>query len=212
MVTMRLCKVGVMDDLIVFTEANETSIRNVKLFLIIFEIASGLSLNTKKTKLYGVNVSEDNIKEWSNAINCYWGKLPTEALFDWETNIWDAFLKTINRAAKCIHRVDTVRRIGVTNRFYTPKALNKGTAYAIWKKILSKLTPPKVEAFSWKVIHQRIPTLSELLKRGVMEYSLHNANIYQILLSGIGGLLRDETGRIACNSQSRLAWTQRLLS
>ncbi|KAL4366199.1 hypothetical protein GQ457_05G012670 [Hibiscus cannabinus] len=58
------------DDLVLFLEAKEEYIQNMKRILRIFELASGLSLNLKKTKLYGVNVNENLLKSWADAIKC----------------------------------------------------------------------------------------------------------------------------------------------
>ncbi|GMJ10759.1 hypothetical protein HRI_004745100 [Hibiscus trionum] len=51
------------DDLINFTKAEESSVRNVKHLLRIFKLSSSLSLNAKKTKLYGVNIADKHIQE-----------------------------------------------------------------------------------------------------------------------------------------------------
>lgn len=36
-----------------------------------------------------------------------------------------------------------------------------------WKKLWQKAVPIKVIAFSWKVVHERIPSKENLLKRGI---------------------------------------------
>ncbi|KAL4303663.1 hypothetical protein GQ457_10G009830 [Hibiscus cannabinus] len=54
----------------------------------------------------------------------------------------------------------------------------------IWKDIVWRgFAPPKVEIFIWQVLRNRVPVQSELTNRGNSK-------------SGIGGLLRDDSGMI----------------
>ncbi|GMI83351.1 hypothetical protein HRI_002004400 [Hibiscus trionum] len=64
------------DDLIVFAKAEERQVLNIKRLLRIFELASGLSLNLKKTSLVGVNVEESAVRNWVELIGCSVGSLP----------------------------------------------------------------------------------------------------------------------------------------
>ncbi|XP_039030893.1 uncharacterized protein LOC120165445 [Hibiscus syriacus] len=65
------------DDIILFLETNLDSLRNVKMILRLFELASGLSLNLSKTKLYGINLEENRVVLWAGIIICYWDKFPS---------------------------------------------------------------------------------------------------------------------------------------
>ncbi|KAL4313144.1 hypothetical protein GQ457_01G007670 [Hibiscus cannabinus] len=68
------------DDLIIFSEAKEESIRNIKRMLKIFELASGLRLNLKKSKLYDINTEMQKLKGWADIIRCSVDSLPTTYL------------------------------------------------------------------------------------------------------------------------------------
>ncbi|KAL4386887.1 hypothetical protein GQ457_09G026990 [Hibiscus cannabinus] len=68
------------DDLIVFCEASMTKIKNIVRILRGFEIAAGLKLNLSKTSLLGVNVDENALNSWAEAIKCKSEKLPSKYL------------------------------------------------------------------------------------------------------------------------------------
>ncbi|KAE8735672.1 hypothetical protein F3Y22_tig00000340pilonHSYRG01207 [Hibiscus syriacus] len=61
------------DDLIVLAGDELKSVRNVKRVLRVFEVASGLSLNTRKTRIFGVNMDDGCIERvswfWRNIVN-----------------------------------------------------------------------------------------------------------------------------------------------
>ncbi|KAE8712920.1 hypothetical protein F3Y22_tig00110221pilonHSYRG00136 [Hibiscus syriacus] len=58
------------NDLLMFVEASERIIVNTKRVLRIFELASGLKLNMRKTKLFGINTNSTNLATWAKWINC----------------------------------------------------------------------------------------------------------------------------------------------
>ncbi|KAE8706464.1 hypothetical protein F3Y22_tig00110393pilonHSYRG00236 [Hibiscus syriacus] len=68
------------DDLIIFCNASKTQILNVKRVLRVFEVMSGLKLNLTKSKLFGINVTEELVTQWANAIGCLVGHFPSEYL------------------------------------------------------------------------------------------------------------------------------------
>ncbi|XP_038994705.1 uncharacterized protein LOC120118802 [Hibiscus syriacus] len=68
------------DNLLVFSEANEGSLVNVKRILKIFEMAVGLSLNLKKSKLVRFNVAPKISAEWASLIQCSQDSLPMSYL------------------------------------------------------------------------------------------------------------------------------------
>ncbi|KAL4285443.1 hypothetical protein GQ457_16G011680 [Hibiscus cannabinus] len=68
------------DDLLIFCGASECQVRNVKRVLRIFELASGLKLNLKKSKILGVNVDEDTLKTWAFAVGCVVDSFPSSYL------------------------------------------------------------------------------------------------------------------------------------
>ncbi|GMI92896.1 hypothetical protein HRI_002958900 [Hibiscus trionum] len=76
----RFSHIQFADDLIVFLEAKTEYIHNTKRILRIFELASGLKLNMKKSKLYGVNIREETVSDWAMAIRCGCDKFPTTYL------------------------------------------------------------------------------------------------------------------------------------
>ncbi|GMI84693.1 hypothetical protein HRI_002138600 [Hibiscus trionum] len=70
---MEISHIQFADDLVLFIEAEEAMVRQVKRVLKIFELAAGLSINEAKSKLYGVNVDDDSIRRMAEAINWGWG-------------------------------------------------------------------------------------------------------------------------------------------
>ncbi|KAL4295459.1 hypothetical protein GQ457_12G031020 [Hibiscus cannabinus] len=68
------------DDLLVFCEASGSQVLAVKRVLRVFELASGLRLNLKKSKVFGMNVDQEILLSWANSIGCSMGFLPTEYL------------------------------------------------------------------------------------------------------------------------------------
>ncbi|KAE8729083.1 Ubiquitin-activating enzyme E1 1 [Hibiscus syriacus] len=55
-------------------------ILNVKRVLRVFEVISGLQLNLTKCRLFGINISEEEVLQWANTIGCVVGHFPSEYL------------------------------------------------------------------------------------------------------------------------------------
>ncbi|KAE8671815.1 kinase-related family protein [Hibiscus syriacus] len=68
------------DDLIIFCGASKTQIMNVKRVLRVFEVMSGLQLNLKKSRLFGINISQQEVKTWADSIGCLVGNFPSNYL------------------------------------------------------------------------------------------------------------------------------------
>ncbi|KAE8727131.1 TUDOR-SN protein 1 isoform 2 [Hibiscus syriacus] len=68
------------DDLIIFCSASKTQIVNVKRILRVFEFMTGLELNLSKSRLFGININEEELLQWANAIGCPVGHFPAEYL------------------------------------------------------------------------------------------------------------------------------------
>ncbi|KAL4383180.1 hypothetical protein GQ457_15G018340 [Hibiscus cannabinus] len=68
------------DDLMIFCDASLTQIENVKRVLRVFELASGLQLNLRKCRIFGINVPDNELIGWASSIGCLVGKFPTEYL------------------------------------------------------------------------------------------------------------------------------------
>ncbi|KAE8678318.1 hypothetical protein F3Y22_tig00111427pilonHSYRG00438 [Hibiscus syriacus] len=92
-----------VDDLIMFCGASKKQILNVKWVLRVFEIISGLQLNLKKCKLFGVNLKKEEIKDWAAMIGCSVGSFPSEYLglplgLHRNSNIlWDPVVQSFNK-------------------------------------------------------------------------------------------------------------------
>ncbi|KAK8655416.1 hypothetical protein V6N13_107992 [Hibiscus sabdariffa] len=78
------------------------------------------------------------------------------------SNLWDLG----------IYRGDSLRWIGSSSSRYSIKSFCDIASSApnlsdiVWKFVGSKLALPKVETFVWRALHDRVPTTSELAKRG----------------------------------------------
>ncbi|GMI63974.1 hypothetical protein HRI_000066700 [Hibiscus trionum] len=68
------------DDLIVFRGESETEIKNLVRILRGFEIASGLKLNLKKSKIIGINVDHSVVEKWASTIHYKIETLPCKYL------------------------------------------------------------------------------------------------------------------------------------
>ncbi|KAL4353692.1 hypothetical protein GQ457_06G031150 [Hibiscus cannabinus] len=68
------------DDLMIFCEASLEQVLNVKRVLRVFELASGLQLNLKKSRIFGINVAEDDLSSWAESVGCDVGHFPSNYL------------------------------------------------------------------------------------------------------------------------------------
>ncbi|KAE8725177.1 hypothetical protein F3Y22_tig00009009pilonHSYRG00196 [Hibiscus syriacus] len=64
------------DDLILFCRDSSAQIMNIRRVLRIFGLMTGLQLNLSKSKLFGVNMDEEVLKEWATFAGCGVGALP----------------------------------------------------------------------------------------------------------------------------------------
>ncbi|KAE8692137.1 Nuclear transport factor 2 family protein with RNA binding domain [Hibiscus syriacus] len=55
-------------------------ILNVKRVLRVFEVMSGLKLNLIKSKLFGINITEEELMQWASTIGCSVGHFPSKYL------------------------------------------------------------------------------------------------------------------------------------
>ncbi|KAK9017308.1 hypothetical protein V6N11_079787 [Hibiscus sabdariffa] len=93
-------------------------------------------------------------------------------LFDWEVPSWNELLTLLTSFHSSGLGRDWLQWIGSSDGLFSIKVmkaqLNVGTTSEVnWKKVLwFGLAPPKVEAFIWLILHERVPVKVELLKRG----------------------------------------------
>ena len=64
------------DDTIIFCPPKIDQLLNIKKFLIIFQLASGLQINFHKSFLYGIHTDETWLNSAANSLKCTIGKLP----------------------------------------------------------------------------------------------------------------------------------------
>ncbi|XP_022024154.1 uncharacterized protein LOC110924459 [Helianthus annuus] len=64
------------DDSIFIGEWENDNVRNLKRILRIFYLISGLKLNSRKSHLYGVGTSQEDVKNMASFFNCKEGKFP----------------------------------------------------------------------------------------------------------------------------------------
>ncbi|XP_039017025.1 uncharacterized protein LOC120147763 [Hibiscus syriacus] len=103
----------------------------------------------------------------------YWKIEFRRTFFDWESKIWENFLELINRVVSVSVEVDQLVWKGSSSSVYTPKRFCNSVVSvgvvedSVWILVWAKLAPPKVEAFVWKAVLRRVPSLVELTKRGI---------------------------------------------
>ncbi|GMJ01970.1 hypothetical protein like AT4G29090 [Hibiscus trionum] len=94
-------------------------------------------------------------------------------LFECEKVVWAEFIPTLECGTPGRFLCDGVRWKGVANGIYSVKnyceILNDCNRVEdeVWAHVWSNSAPPKVEAFMWRMVHERLPTRCELAKRGV---------------------------------------------
>ncbi|XP_039050052.1 uncharacterized protein LOC120191128 [Hibiscus syriacus] len=73
--SLRISHIQFADDLIIFSEADEEQVKNIKRILKVFKLASGLRLNLRKSKLYRINVEDGCVTAWAEGLKCDWDRL-----------------------------------------------------------------------------------------------------------------------------------------
>ena len=64
------------DDVIFFRKWSLTNLRNLFKILECFRLITGMRINMRKSKLFGVGIREDVIEDWARGAGCKRGKLP----------------------------------------------------------------------------------------------------------------------------------------
>ncbi|GMI64746.1 hypothetical protein like AT4G29090 [Hibiscus trionum] len=134
------------------------------------------SLKERFPRVYALAVQKQGcIAEFGNSNNgrWVWAIQLRRSLFDWEKEVWTNFQSLLEQFKPGLIGEDSVRWDASTNGFYKPaefRQLLENSSCVndpVWKIVWSNLAPPSVEAFVWKLIHGRIPTRTELVKRGI---------------------------------------------
>ncbi|KAL4280566.1 hypothetical protein GQ457_03G000290 [Hibiscus cannabinus] len=68
------------DDLMIFCDASLEQVHNIKRVLRVFELASGLQLNLKKCRTFGINIPDSVTSDWAAVVGCDVGHFPAEYL------------------------------------------------------------------------------------------------------------------------------------
>ncbi|XP_038995739.1 uncharacterized protein LOC120120058 [Hibiscus syriacus] len=58
------------DDLIIFSKASTHDLVNIRRVLLIYELLVGLKLNLNKSRIFGINVGEEELASWAKEIGC----------------------------------------------------------------------------------------------------------------------------------------------
>ncbi|XP_039011423.1 uncharacterized protein LOC120140520 [Hibiscus syriacus] len=135
-----------------------------------------LSLKVAFPRIYGIAIKKSGaISEFGQWVNSdwVWNIELRRNLFVWEMVIWSNFIQVLNRGTVASPGVDRLKWLGSSNGKYNSKTycikletINK-SEYHIWNYVWNKFVPPKVAAFVWKTIYQRLPVASELVKRAI---------------------------------------------
>ena len=68
------------DDMLLFCNADEDQLRNVKAILLCFEVVSGLRVNFLNSELIGIKVNEDQLNRMANIFGCKASGFPSTCL------------------------------------------------------------------------------------------------------------------------------------
>ncbi|KAE8653771.1 hypothetical protein F3Y22_tig00117056pilonHSYRG00153 [Hibiscus syriacus] len=134
------------------------------------------SLKVAFPRIYGMAIKKqgkiNEFGSWENGI-WVWSIDLRRGLFSWEVSIWDQFFQVINRGVAAMAGIDRLRWLGALNGTYNSRDFCiKSTSFGklqdpIWNKVWNKFVPPKVAAFVWKAVYNRLSVATELIKRGV---------------------------------------------
>ncbi|KAL4379424.1 hypothetical protein GQ457_02G015730 [Hibiscus cannabinus] len=119
------------------------------------------SLKLPFPRIYTVAIKKrGKVEEFGNKTpeGWVWNVKLRRRLFVWEEEIMFQFISVLEKAARGSGLTDTIKWSGDTSGWYKPKS------YCV---AIQSEAPPKVVTFVWKVAHGRVPTRSELAKRGV---------------------------------------------
>ncbi|XP_039048924.1 uncharacterized protein LOC120189810 [Hibiscus syriacus] len=134
------------------------------------------SLKASFPRIFGLALKKSgNISEFGSWVNEVWEwKIELRrGLFEWENALWLNFMEVLNKAISSAPALDNLIWAGSADGRYSPKLFCLKEASAgkledpIWRAVWCKFVPPKVSGFVWKAVHQRLPVISELIKRGV---------------------------------------------
>ncbi|KAJ9542843.1 hypothetical protein OSB04_029349 [Centaurea solstitialis] len=64
------------DDVIFFGNWSKVNLKNLIKILECFRLLSGLKINLRKSKLYGVGINEAEVQDWAREMGCEGGALP----------------------------------------------------------------------------------------------------------------------------------------
>ncbi|KAE8681544.1 hypothetical protein F3Y22_tig00111318pilonHSYRG00062 [Hibiscus syriacus] len=135
------------------------------------------SLKHALSRIYNLAViKHGKVKDFGNWINdaWVWNVDLRRSLFEWEKIVWDDFMLKISSVKPIFSKADCLRWISSTDGVYSPKiycinvACEGEVEDRFWNLVWANLAPPKVEFFVWRVVQQRIPSLTKLSKRGVV--------------------------------------------
>ncbi|KAL4289650.1 hypothetical protein GQ457_14G024300 [Hibiscus cannabinus] len=153
------------------------------------------SLKVQFPRIFSIAIKkEGSVSDFraKSEVGWVWNVELRRSLFQWEIPIWEEFIACIERAAPGGERADRLKWRGNTNGSYTPKSFckfsvsNDAVEDEVWKIVWSKIAPPKVQAFLWKVVKGRIPTGSELKKRGIKDITSNPEVLKSIRISKHG--------------------------
>ncbi|KAK8564904.1 hypothetical protein V6N12_058483 [Hibiscus sabdariffa] len=68
------------NNLMIFYDVSLDQVKNIKRVFRVFELASGLQLNSKKSKMFGINVGDSDLSIWANVVGCDIGHFLAEYL------------------------------------------------------------------------------------------------------------------------------------
>ncbi|KAJ9541035.1 LOW QUALITY PROTEIN: hypothetical protein OSB04_027541 [Centaurea solstitialis] len=64
------------DDVVFFGKWKSVNFRNLLKILVCFQELSGLKINVRKSRLFGLGVTEEDVRRWATSAGCGFGKLP----------------------------------------------------------------------------------------------------------------------------------------
>ncbi|KAE8725734.1 hypothetical protein F3Y22_tig00008146pilonHSYRG00076 [Hibiscus syriacus] len=139
-------------------------------------LATPDDLFIKDIRIFGVAVKKSGkVADFSSKLEgkWVWRIEIRRVLFEWELS-WDEFIGTLNRVAHGSAEADSVIWIGASSGMYVPKSfcvaayVGNSSSDDFWNLVWAKLAPLKVEAFVWRAALQRIPSLVDLARMGVV--------------------------------------------
>ncbi|XVF36625.1 hypothetical protein REPUB_Repub19eG0073200 [Reevesia pubescens] len=144
------------------------------------EWIEGGSLKSCFPRIYALAIKKQmKVNEFGNWVNNCWVRviLLRRRVFDWELAQWHDFNRVLEGYSLNLKVNDSLIWTHSSNGLYSAKLLcnmameGLHAESSLWKSVWAALALPKVEAFSWLVVRERVAVKEFLASKGIIEWN-----------------------------------------